>query len=248
MSVTRYDTIGGTYGRYRRPDRRIAAAIEEGLGDADSVLDVGSGTGSYQPQGRRVMAIDPSVTMIRQRPPSSAPVVRAVAECLPFGDGAFDAAMAVLTVHHWDDPLAGLRELQRVATRQVILTWDPAVFARFWFVRDYLPEIAEEERRLATLESVVSCVDVVDVRPVPVPRDCTDGFCGAYWGRPRLYLDPDARRAISTFARCPSDAVARAVRRLERDLEDGTWDRDHRELRGLEELDLGYRLVVAGRR
>jgi SAM-dependent methyltransferase len=240
-----YDTIGRTYADYRRPDTRIAAAIDGALGDASSVVDVGSGTGSYEPRGRRVVALEPSITMIRQRGPDAAPVVRGVAERLPFADDSFDVALVVLSLHHWPDPPAGLAELARVAPRQVVLTWDPEVFARFWLIAEYVPQIAAWETGLATIAAVEAALEVVEVRPVPVPWDCTDGFCGAYWRRPHRYLDPGARAAISGFWHCEPHDVEGAMLRLGRDLADGAWHDRHREQNDLTELDLGYRLVIA---
>jgi hypothetical protein len=183
--------------------------------------------------------------MIRQRPADAAPVVQAAAEHLPVRDATFDAGLAVLTVHHWYDAVAGLSELVRVSREQVVLTWDPAIFARFWLVDEYLPELAESEAGLPTLSAVVSALNVVDVQPVRVPWDCTDGFCGAYWRRPERYVDAAARAAISAFAVCPPAAVERSVSQLERELESGAWMRRHAGLLELDELDLGYRLVVA---
>ncbi len=232
-------------GRYRRPDPRIAAAIGAALGDAVTVLDVGSGTGSYEPPGRQVIAVEPSRTMISQRRAGAAPVVQAVAGQLPFPDASFDVALAVLTVHHWPDYRAGLGELARVAGRQLILTWDPAVLARFWLVADYLPEMAAAEAGLATLPAIAGALAAASVTPVPVPADCTDGFCGAYWQRPKAYLDPGVRLAISAFSQCTPAAVDRAMGRLARDLRTGRWRQRYRDLLGLRELDIGYRLVAA---
>ena len=241
----RYDSIGRGYSRFRRRDPRIAAAIEDALGDAATVLDVGSGTGSYQPARGRVVALEPSRTMIDQRAPGAAPVVQGVAEHLPFPDDSFDATLAVLTTHHWPDHRAGLRELVRVSGSQVILTWDAELTARFWLVADYLPEIAAHEMQMPTLDDVTEALLVTDVRPVPVPADCLDGFFGAYWRRPEQYLDPDVRQSISAFAFCDPPAVTAAMARLQADLESGRWSARHRDLLAREELDLGYRLVVA---
>ena len=241
-----YDLIGTTYDRYRRPDPRITAAIERALGDAERLINVGSGTGSYEPPGRHVTAVEPSMVMIRQRLSSAAPVVQAVAEHLPFRDHAFDAALAILTVHHWTNASGGLTELTRVAPAQVVLTWDPAVFERFWLVDEYPPEIADAERGLPTVSAVKGTLDVKSVDTVPVPWDCTDGFCGAYWRRPRKYLDVAGRAAISAFAKCDSNSLMEAMARLEYDLNSGEWKRRHADLLSLEECDLGYRLVKAG--
>jgi hypothetical protein len=187
--------------------------------------------------------------MLAQRPAGSAPAVRADAEALPLADQATDAALAVLTVHHWRDPVAGLAELVRVSRRQVVLTWDPAVTRRFWLVADYLPDLADAEAGLATLDIVAGTLaglgGRVTVHPVPVPADCTDGFLAAYWARPRAYLDPGARAAISGLARLPSPRVAAAVDRLADDLASGAWYRRHGAPTALPAADHGYRLVVA---
>jgi SAM-dependent methyltransferase len=240
-----YDTIGRGYAAHRRPDPRWAAPIHAALDGARSVVDVGAGTGSYEPPGRRVVAVEPSATMIVQRPHGAAPPVRAVAEALPFAAGTFDAALAVLTVHHWRDAAAGLAELRRVAARQVVVTWDPEVSGRTWLARDYLPEIAHYDAGLATLASVLDHLGPAAVQPLPVPADCRDGVFGAYWRRPEAYLDPTVRAAISGLALLDQGTVAAAMARLANDLADGRWHRAHAHLLDWDELDLGYRLVVA---
>jgi SAM-dependent methyltransferase len=242
-----YDAIGRDYAAHRRPDPRIAAAIRAALGPSESVVNVGAGAGSYEPDDRRVLAIEPSGAMIRQRRARAAPAVQASATHLPLRDGAVDAALAVLTVHHWPDRARGLRELARVARQRVVtLTWDPG-FGGFWLVDDYFPEIVEIDRRIfPTLDELAGVLGPIEITPVLVPHDCTDGFLGAYWRRPRVYLDDGARGAISTFSKI--DGVERSLGRLSRDLEDGTWTRRHGDLLALDALDLGYRLVVARRR
>jgi SAM-dependent methyltransferase len=244
-----YETIGLGYSHHRRPDLRIAGQIEQALGSATTVINVGAGTGSYEPRDRQVTAVEPSTVMMRQRPPGSAPVIQGYAESLPFPDKSFDAAMAILTVHHWTDPAAGLAELRRVSARQIILTWDPAVTARFWLIEEYLPQIAEAEAGLASLDLVQTWLRRdgarVSVVPVPVAADCTDGFLGAYWRRPHRYLDPRARAAISALANLDQHLVERAMRRLEIDLATGHWRERHHDLLDTDTPDLGYRLVTA---
>jgi SAM-dependent methyltransferase len=241
-----YDTIGKTYARYRRPDARIAQTIHDALGDARFVVSVGAGSGSYEPTDRSVVAVEPSRVMIQQRGREGAPVVQSVAEHLPFANATFDAALAVLTVHHWPDAPAGLADLQRVARRQVVVTWDPEVGDRFWMREEYLPVINEREAALPTLDAICAALDVRAVVPLPVPWDCTDGFFGAYWRRPEMYLDPAVRSAISALSLLDQETVDRAMAQLSRDLADGTWHNRHADLVALEELDLGYRLVIAG--
>jgi SAM-dependent methyltransferase len=240
-----YDAIGRGYSARRRPDPRIAAALAGALGDAESVLNVGAGAGSYEPDDRLVVAVEPAWSMIRQRAAGSAPVVQASAVGLPFGDKAFAAALAVLTIHHWPDRPRGLAEMARVARRRVVaLTWDPATTREFWLVDDYFPEIAVIDRPIfPSLADFERAWGVLDVRRVPVPHDCVDGFLGAYWRRPAAYLNADVRAAISTFSKVGD--VETGLGRLRRDLEDGTWTRRHGHLRERTELDLGYRLVVA---
>jgi SAM-dependent methyltransferase len=184
--------------------------------------------------------------MIRQRSPSAAPAVCGVAEQLPFADGAFDVALAVLTVHHWTDAAAGLAEMRRVSRKQVVVTWDPDVFAReFWLVRDYLPEAAKRETQVAALATVSAHLEPATTEPLAVPADCTDGFFGAYWRRPHAYLDPTVRGAISGLALLDRGIVAAAMEQLESDLANGRWLARYSELPDLHEVDLGYRLVVA---
>jgi SAM-dependent methyltransferase len=184
--------------------------------------------------------------MIDQRPIGAAPVVRAYAEALPFHDDAFDVAMAILTVHHWADAAVGLRELKRVSRRQIVLTWDSEYFAQhFWFVRDYLPE-ANQGNRLGTVGPISRIFGpTVNVEPVAVPSDCTDGFYAAYWARPDAFLDPDVTAGISAFALKDQKVVAEALARLSTDLASGTWDQRYSKLREVDALDLGYRLVIA---
>jgi SAM-dependent methyltransferase len=239
-----YDAIGLGYRHYRRPDPRIARAILDALGDAATVVNVGAGAGSYEPVDRSVVAVEPSLAMIRQRPAGGAPVVQASATDLPFRDATFATALAVLTVHHWSDRVRGLRELARVAQhRLVILTWDPAT-SGFWLVEDYFPAIAEVDRQILPLmEQLRQALGTIEVRPLLVPYDCTDGFLGAYWRRPHAYLDSGVRSAISTFAKICD--VESGLRRLRGDLADGTWEHRYGHLVCMSELDLGYRLVIA---
>jgi SAM-dependent methyltransferase len=239
---TRYDSIGIDYAQLRKPDPRIAAAVEAALGTAESVLNVGAGAGSYEPEGRSVVAVEPSAEMIGQGPASAGPVVQARAEALPFGDGSFDAAMAVLTVHHWSDKPKGLSQMRRVARgRLAILTYDPA-FRGFWLA-DYIPELVTlDEGQMPTMSQIEDWLGPVEVLPVPIPHDCRDGFLCAYWRRPAAYLDPMIRAAMSSFWALGD--VSTQLGWLRRDLESGAWAARYSELLEADEYDCGYRLVV----
>ena len=241
-----YETIGKGYAHTRQPDPRWQAAIDQALGDAQNIINVGAGAGSYEPSDRRVIAVEPSSTMIAQRPATAAPVICSVAEQLPFGDQTFDLAMAILTTHHWSNARAGLNEMCRVAAQQLVVTWDPKIFAtEFWLMADYLPEVAEREQSLATLDLAMEVLPNATAIPLPVPADCIDGVLGAYWQRPEAYLQDNVRAAMSGLALSDETLVARAIARLADDLDSGAWRERYASLLELDALDLGYRLVLA---
>jgi SAM-dependent methyltransferase len=236
-----YDTIGINYADLRRPDPRIAMAIVLALGAAKTILNVGAGAGSYEPADRAVTAVEPSIEMIRQRAATSAPAIQGHAEALPFADDSFDAAMAVLTIHHWTDKLKGLAEMRRVARGPVVLlTFDPA--HRFW-LNDYVPELAAlDDVIMPKLTDYEAWLGPVEITPVPIPHDCLDGFLYAYWRRPAAYLDPRIRAAMSSFWKI--EGVAARLEKLEADLSSGVWARQNADILELDVYDVGYRLVT----
>jgi SAM-dependent methyltransferase len=241
-----YDAIGATYTMTRCTEPRIAAQVWAALGDARTVLNIGAGTGSYEPPGRDVIAVEPSAVMRAQRPADAAPCVAAAAENLPFEDQSFDAAMAFATVHHWQDPIAGLREMRRVARRLVVFTHDTSDTGwrrRFWLTRDYLPEVAH---LLAGRPSLTELARAIGARtePVLIPWDCADGFFEAYWRRPEAYLDERVRRGVSVWARVGPVCEQRAVRSLRADLASGRWAERNRDLIALDAAELGLRLLI----
>jgi SAM-dependent methyltransferase len=246
-SVPVYDRIGGGYAGGRGTDPRIAAVLTAALGDAGSVLNVGAGTGSYEPGDRLVVAVDPSPVMLAQRPAGSAPCVQASAEALPFGDGTFSAAMAVLTIHHWSDKARGLAEMRRVAR-------GPLVFFgghnrrlnTSWWLHDYFPAAHRlVAGRTYPAERIAGVLGPVETVPVPVPADCTDGFEAAYWRRPEAVLDPAIWRATSALSLIPASDRMAGMARLSADLASGRWHQRYGHLLTLDELDLGYCIVIA---
>jgi SAM-dependent methyltransferase len=244
----RYDHSGATYAQTRRPDPRVADIINRAITARGSVANIGAGTGSYEP-ARTVVAIEPSRVMINQRPPGSAPAVQATAEALPIRTDAVDTALAVLTVHHWDDLAAGIDEMLRIARRRaIIFTWDHDVIGNFWLLSEYLPAAGETDARLAIpINILVELLghEQVSVVSVPVPHDCVDGFGGAFWRRPEAYLDDTVRQGMSLFTMTPKSLVQEGLSRLRADLASGDWQRRHRDLLQMPELDLGYRLLIA---
>ena len=246
-SAQLYDTIGATYTVTRRTEPRIAAQVWAALGDARTVLNVGAGTGSYEPSGRDVTAVEPSAVMRAQRPAGAAPCVAAAAESLPFEDQSFDAAMAFATLHHWQDPIAGLREMRRVARRVVVFTHDTSETGwrgRFWLTRDYLPEIADLLVGRPSLTELASAIGA-RTEPVLIPWDCADGFFEAHWRRPEAYLDDHVRRGVSVWARVGLEPEQRAVHSLREDLVSGRWAECNRDLVALDAAELGLRLLIA---
>ncbi|MBO6939777.1 MAG: methyltransferase domain-containing protein [Deltaproteobacteria bacterium] len=248
MKSARYDSIGHGYADQRREDPAIRRLIEEVLGDARTVLNIGAGTGAYEPSDRHVLAFEPSDVMAAQRPPSRVPALRIGAGPLPLRDASVDASMAVLTIHHWDQERErGLRELRRVTRGPVVvLTIDPTVSRELWLMKDYFPEVAAlDDAIFPSLETLSEWLGRTRVEPVPVARDTTDRSLLAFWAHPEWVLDPAARAATSGFARMPASVVDRVVDAVRRDLEDGTWDERHGHLRELSHYDAGLRLVVA---
>lgn len=238
----KYDSIGVNYAELRKPDRRIARIIESALGSAQTVLNVGAGNGSYEPADRLLIAVEPSREMIRKRSPAAAKAIEARAEDLPFGDRSFDASMAILTIHHWSDKEAGLREMRRVTRGQIVLlTFDPS--HRPWLT-DYLPELVTlDEAQMPMMSDYARWLGPVRITPVLVPHDCSDGFLYAYWRRPTAYLDARLRSGSSSFWAIRNAEAG--LQTLRRDLETGEWERRYAELLSLDAYDAGYRLVVA---
>jgi SAM-dependent methyltransferase len=244
-STPLYDAIGGKYAHVRRPDPRIAAMIEAALGDARRVVNIGAGTGAYEPSDRQVVAVEPSDVMIRQRQASAAPCLQGSAEALPLETKSVDAAMAILSAHHWRDLEQGFREMARVARqRAVFLTWVPDA-APFWLTDDYFPEIAAQDRQIFPTEGELAAmlerlVGPVQISPVPLPHDCTDTY-GAHWRHPEAYLDPEIRGAMSAFAHTDAEA---GLARLRADLASGHWGERNHHLLAKDALDIGHRLVT----
>ncbi|MEK9946080.1 MAG: class I SAM-dependent methyltransferase [Alphaproteobacteria bacterium] len=238
-----YDKIGVNYSDIRKPDPRIASVILEALGSAKTILNVGAGTGSDEPNDLQVTALEPSTEMIRQRPPSGTPVVQGFAKNLPFLDNAFDASMASLTVHHWRDQAKGLKEMRRVTRGPVvILTFDPS-YRAFW-LNDYIPGLVTlDETRMPELTDYETSLGPVTITPVPIPHDCSDGFLAAYWRRPAAYLDPAVRNGISCFWALGD--ISGELTKLANDVDSGAWAERHADLLEMDKADFGYRLVTA---
>jgi SAM-dependent methyltransferase len=244
--VATYDSIGAAYADTRRPDPRIAVRIHQALGGATTVINVGAGTGSYEPS-ETVWAVEPSAVMIAQRPAGSARALEASAESVPLADDSADAVMALLTVHHWSDLEAGIGELRRIARQRIVIfTFDPDINHRFWLLDEYLPQAAAfDDTRAVAVDRLVTLLGGARIETVPIPHDCTDGFLAAFWRRPEAYLDPQVRAGISVFAQISDDVIQPGLARLDEDLASGRWHHRHADLLDREALDAGYRLLVA---
>ena len=247
MSRPAYDELGVNYGDFRRADPRIEARVWAALGDARSVLNVGAGTGSYEPRDREVIAVEPSPLMIAKRPAGAAPALEGVAEALPLDDRSVDAAMATLTIHHWDDLEAGLSEMRRVARKRIVLlTIDAKKNSEIWTLAEYFPEaMALEEEAMPSIASLEAHLPGAITETVPMPSRCRDEFTSALWDRPELFLEPETLRASSLWHRLDPRIIEQGQERLRADLESGRWDERHGHLRALPELDIGVRLIRA---
>lgn len=241
-----YEEIGRNYARHRRGDPRIEARIEAALGEAETVVNVGAGAGSYEPADRWLLAVEPSATMRAQRPPGAAPAIGARAEALPLDDNAVDAAMACVTIHHWDPQEAGLAEMRRVARGPVVVFTFELDSLPAWQL-DFLAEGVELERpRFRTIEEVAAGLGGrTRVERIPTTADCSDGFFEAYWNRPEALLDPEVRASQSLWALLEPGVEERMVERLRAALESGAWDEEHGHLREMESFDGALRLVIS---
>jgi SAM-dependent methyltransferase len=243
-----YDQLGVRYTANRQADPRLARRILAALGEAKSILNVGAGTGAYEPCERDVLAVEPSQVMRAQRRSDAAPCIDASAESLPLPDDSFDAAMALLSLHHWRDWLSGVHEMRRVARRRIVIfTYDPACLDGLWLTRDYLPELlALDVRRFPPLdEQARAAGPLTRIEPLPIPHDCVDGFLGAYWRRPHAYLDPEIRAGMSTFHLPGAETLLGGLEELATDLQSGRWQQRNHDILERTEIDLGYRLLIS---
>jgi hypothetical protein len=241
-----YGKLGSRYATYRRADPYIFARIEEALGAAQQVLNVGAGAGSYEPRDREVTAVEPSATMRQQRAGHLATAIDAVAERLPFADRTFDASMATFTVHQWADLELGIAEMRRVTRGPIlILTCDPKRVEDFWLAR-YAPMVLRaESRRYPRIDALVEMfAGHAQVIEVPIPFDCTDGFNEAYYGRPEALLDPGARLSNSAWSFVSGALQQDYVAALAAALQDGSWDAQFGILRQQPSFNGSLRLVV----
>ncbi len=241
--TAKYDSIGINYSQLRKPDPRIATVIDNALGEAKTVLNVGAGTGSYEPTNREVVALEPSQEMINQRDQSAARAIQGYADDLPFDDNIFDASMAILTIHHWPDKQKGLQEMRRVTRGAIVLlTFDPS--HRGTWLTDYLPElVALDEAQMPAMLDYERWLGEVEITTLLIPHDCTDGFLYAYWRRPSAYLDARIRAGSSSF--WAIENADEGFRKLAEDIKSGEWERRYADILALDAIDAGYRIVIA---
>lgn len=239
-----YDDIGNNYSVTRGTDPKIAEQLYSELQGATRIVNIGAGTGSYEPENMEVVAVEPSAVMISQRKVGSHRVEQAFAEKLPFENSSFSHAMTVLSMHHWQDRARAFQEINRVTTEKfVAITWDPTS-EPFWLTRDYFPEIYEMDKRIfPDLEELNEYFDEVTMRPLQIPSDCQDGFLTAFWKRPEAYLSSTVRQAMSPFSKIKN--LSAGLQKLEDDLASGVWASNNHAILGLSWLDVGYRVISA---
>lgn len=242
-----YSDAGLTYASVRQADPRLAARIHCALGPARTVLNVGAGTGNYEPVDRHVIALEPAAAMRAARSAALPPAINGSADAIPLDDCAVDAAMTVLSVHQWTSLREGLSEMRRVTRGPVVVvTFDPAAL-RGWWLNDYCPEVWDvEARRFPPLDSIADGLGgACRIEPVPVPADCTDGFAEAFFARPEAFLNPAVLRAQSAWGFVAPEVIARFQGELRASLASGDWDRAHGHWRQRPALDGAIRLVIS---
>ncbi|MEM7533163.1 MAG: class I SAM-dependent methyltransferase [Chloroflexota bacterium] len=239
-----YDRIGINYAVTRCTDPKVAEQLYAELQGAARIVNIGAGTGSYEPESVDLVAVEPSSEMIAQRKVGMHPVEQASAEKLPFDDNSFSHAMTVLSMHHWTDRVRAFSEINRVATEKfVAITWDPEADP-FWLTRDYFPEIHEMDRAIfPDLAELTEHFDDVKMMPLLIPSDCEDGFFAAFWKRPEAYLLPNVRQAMSPFSKV--NDLSTGLQKLEDDLASGAWSKKNESILNASSLDVGYRLITA---
>jgi SAM-dependent methyltransferase len=242
--ATLYDAIGINYSVTRCTDPKIAKQLYAEFQGATRIVNIGAGTGSYEPDNVELVAVEPSSEMISQRKPGSHRVEKASAEKLPFDDGSFSHAITVNSMHHWKDRALAFSEINRVATeRFVAITWDPSS-EPFWLTRDYFPEIYEMDKRIfPDMKEFDGYFDQVKVRPLQIPSDCQDGLLAAFWKRPEAYLSSKVRQSISPFAKIEN--LSEGLRKLEDDLATGAWAKNNHAILSQSSLDVGYKIISA---
>lgn len=239
-----YDKIGIDYAQKRQSDPRIASQILEKLKGAKRIVNIGAGTGSYEPKHMDLIAIEPSQEMIKQRPENAHKVIQGSAESLPLPDQSFSHALTILSMHHWKNRELAFKEINRVATDKfVAVSWNPES-KPFWLTRDYFPEMIEVDRQIfPSVRELETNFDNVEVCPLLIPEDCIDGFLAAYWKRPSAYLNKAVRQSISSFSKL--DNINTGLEKLEFDLETGSWHKTNRSILNKTTLDTGYIIISA---
>jgi SAM-dependent methyltransferase len=239
-----YDDIGINYSVRRCTDPKIANQLYLELEGAARIVNIGAGTGSYEPENVDLVAVEPSSEMISQRKTDSHRVEQAFAEKLPFENNSFSHAMTVLSMHHWENRALAFSEINRVATQKfVAITWDPTSDP-FWLTRDYFPEIYEMDKGIFPgLEEFDEHFDEVKINTLMIPGDCQDGLLAAFWKRPKAYLDSKVRQSTSPFAKVKN--LAKCLQKLKDDLASGAWAKKNHALLNSSSLDVGYRIISA---
>lgn len=241
---TIYDRIGINYSGTRQADPRISAQISSKLKGAKRIINIGAGTGSYEPDDMDLVAVEPSSEMIAQRSSKAHPVVKGFAEKLPFEKNSFSHAMTVLSMHHWENKDQAFREINRVVSeRFVAVTWNPEA-EPFWLTRDYFPEIYEKDKKtFPKKDELDKYFDDLEVSKLMIPEDCKDGFLAAFWKRPKAYLNDKVRKSISAFAKL--NDCSTGLQKLQSDLDNGVWMDKNRDILDASFLDVGYIVVSA---
>ncbi|MEH2283801.1 MAG: methyltransferase domain-containing protein [Nostoc sp.] len=256
MSI--YNSIGQQYSKTRVPDIRIVNKLIDllNLPKGSIIADIGAGTGGYSielaNQGFLVNAIEPSVVMQKQAVEhSQVKWFSGYAEDLPLSDKSVDAVVSILTIHHFSHLEKAFQEMHRIIRDGaiILLTFDIRLAQKIWLY-DYFPFLWEDALRFLPLNKQVNLIQSntkrrVEAIPLLLPYDLSDLFAAAGWRRPELYLQPEVRAGISSFALANQDLVEQGVKLLTADLSSGEWSKKYSDIHNLTEIDIGYRFICA---
>lgn len=240
MNETTYDEIGATYNGTRQADLYLTGRLLDLLQPAPDklYLDIGCGTGNYTialaDKDVNFYGVEPSETMLQEARSRHKKItwLQGTAENIPVVNNLFDAAIATLTIHHWNDLNKSFSELHRVLKdngKIVLFTSTPEQMEGYW-LNHYFPEMlkkaASQMPSFAIIEQacMVNGFEIKNTEEYNIQDDLQDRFLYIGKNNPELYFDENIRSGISAFAALANeDETQSGLLKLRADLQNGTF-------------------------